>query len=82
MTGIEAFQSLKDGNKVRRKIWTADCYVTAEEYEGEYEITPVGTQIFIYDVRYLGVFVLEQMLEDGDQWEVFTPCTSDSSGVE
>jgi hypothetical protein len=82
MTGIEAFQSLKDGNKVRRKIWTPDCYVTAEEYEGEYEITPVGTQIFIYDVRYLGVFVLEQMLEDGDQWEVFTPCTSDSSDVE
>ena len=34
MTGIEAFQSLKDGNKVRRKIWTPDCYVTAEEYEG------------------------------------------------
>jgi hypothetical protein len=82
MTGLEAFQSLKDGKKVRRKIWTPDCYVTAEEYEGEYEITPVGTEIFIYDVRYLGVFILEQLLEDGDQWELYVPCTSDSSDVE
>lgn len=82
MTGVEAFQSLKDGHKVRRKIWTPDCYVTAVEEYGEYEITPTGTSIFIHDVRYLGVFILEQMLEDGDQWEIFTPCTSDSTAVE
>lgn len=82
MTGIQAFQSLKDGHKVRRKIWTPDCYVTAVEVDGEYAITPTGTQIFIYDVRYSGIFILEQMLEDGEQWEVFTPCTSDSSLVE
>lgn len=82
MTGVQAFQSLKDGHKVRRKIWTKDCYITAENYDGEYEITPTGTQIFIHDVRYLGVFILEQLLEDGDQWELFEPCTSDSDTVE
>jgi hypothetical protein len=83
MTGLEAFQSLKDGKQVRRKIWTPDCYVTAESDDNdEYEIRAEGTNIFIHDVRYFGIFVLEQLLEDGDQWELYVPCTSDSDAVD
>ena len=32
MTWAEAIKALKDGKKVRQKIWSEDCYIFLNEY--------------------------------------------------
>lgn len=69
--GITAMQLLKDGQNIRRIMWTKDCYVRATNFEGEYTIHAVGTPRFEMDIEVFSNMLIEQMLEDGDQWETY-----------
>lgn len=69
--GFIAMHLLKSGQNIRRVMWTKDCYVRAINVEGEFTIHAVGTPRFEMDIEVLPNMLIEQMLEDGNQWETY-----------
>jgi hypothetical protein len=63
---------LRMGAPIRRVIWTADCYIQAMDDDGvDFQVYAVGTDRFKQDIAEFPNMVLEQMIEEGDQWEVW-----------
>jgi hypothetical protein len=63
---------LRMGSPIRRVMWTADCYIQAMDDDGmDFQVYAVGTDRFKQDIAEFPNMVLEQMLEEGDQWEVW-----------
>jgi hypothetical protein len=64
------------GGKIRCKRWTQGCYVYMESDEdgddGEVYLTSRGTDVFCHDVRTLGVFILDDIINmlHSDSFEV------------
>lgn len=68
--GFVAMHLLKAGRMIRRVMWTKNCFVYMKTTEdGERIIAAHGTPTFVGDFDEFPNMLLEQMLEDGDQWE-------------
>jgi hypothetical protein len=74
--GYAILHVLAMGGKIRCKRWTQGCYVYMESDEdgddGEMYLTSRGTDVFCHDVRTLGVFILDDIINmlHSDSFEV------------
>lgn len=69
--GVTAMRLLRAGQNIRRGMWTKGCYVKAVKDEGEYAIHAVGNPRFEMDFEMFPNLLIEQLLEDGNQWETY-----------
>jgi hypothetical protein len=76
MTGVEALQALKDGQKVKRKNWRNDEYLATGIICGKLSITPSSkyNQYRGEDLYHLedAVLLTDEILDDFlyDDWEI------------
>ena len=69
--GQAAFDALRNGMQIRRVMWTAGCSVVAVDDDGEFTIIPNGpSERFKRDVNEFPNMLIEQLLEEGKQWEI------------